>query len=140
MDSNTQKGCMIGCLSSVGIFIGFVALVIALSALTFRGCAQAISLQGGNGAEIASLDGELKPQDEKPFRKVWLSGRGGAKSAHVLKIRLHGIIASSFERNVFRIVQPRTRARRRPSARSAPRRGTSPSAGYTWTSTLPAAA
>ena len=101
MDSNTQKGCMIGCLSSVGIFIGLIVLVIALSALAFRGCTQAFSMQGGTNGEIASLDGELKPQDEKPFRKVWLSGRGGAKSAHVLKIRLRGIIASSFERNVF---------------------------------------
>ena len=101
MDPNTQKGCMIGCLSSVGIFVGFVALIVIMSALAFRGCTQAVSMRGGNGEDISSLDNELKPQDEKPFRKVWLSGRGGAKSAHVLKIRLHGIIASSFERNVF---------------------------------------
>ena len=101
MDPNTQKGCMIGCLSSVGIFAGFVALIVIMSALAFRGCTQAVSMRGGNGEDISSLDNELKPQDEKPFRKVWLSGRGGAKSAHVLKIRLHGIIASSFERNVF---------------------------------------
>ncbi len=100
MDPNTQKGCMIGCLSSVGIFVGFAALVAALSAFAFRGCTQSLSLCGQDG-ETSSLDGELKPHEEKPFRKVWLSGRGGAKSAHILKIRLHGVITSSNERNVF---------------------------------------
>ncbi|MBR1587520.1 MAG: signal peptide peptidase SppA, partial [Kiritimatiellae bacterium] len=101
MDPNTQKGCMIGCLSSVGMFAGFVVLAFVLSALALRGCTQAISTDIGADGDTTSPDGELKPQDEKPFRKVWLSSRGGAKSAHVLKVRLHGIIASSFERNVF---------------------------------------
>ena len=101
MDSNTQKGCMIGCLTSVGIFMGFAVLVVVLSAFAFRGCTQSLSMCGGQGEETSPLDGELKPQEEKPFRKVWLSGRGGAKSAHILKIRLHGVIMSSYERNMF---------------------------------------
>ena len=102
MEPNTQKGCMIGCLTSVGIFVGIVFAIILLFAFAFRGCTQLASLSGENGAENTSgFDDELMPQDEKPFKKVWLSERGGAKAAHVLKIRLHGIIASSFERTVF---------------------------------------
>ena len=101
MEPNTQKGCMIGCLTSVGIFIGLVIAVILLCVFAFRGCTQAVSTSGEMHGEATALDGELRPQDEKPFQKVWLSGRGGAKAAHVLKIRLHGIISSSFERNVF---------------------------------------
>ena len=102
MEPNTQKGCMIGSLTSVGIFVGIVFAIILLFAFAFRGCTQLASLSGENGAENTSgFDDELMPQDEKPFKKVWLSERGGAKAAHVLKIRLHGIIASSFERTVF---------------------------------------
>lgn len=101
MDSNTQKGCMIGCLSSVGIFVGFIFALVLLCIFAFRGCTQMASLSGDASGEAASPDGELRPQDEKPFQKVWLSCRGGAKAAHVLKIRLHGIISSSFERSVF---------------------------------------
>ena len=28
MESNTQKGCMIGCLASVGIFVGLVFAIV----------------------------------------------------------------------------------------------------------------
>ncbi len=101
MDSNTQKGCMIGCLSSVGIFIGFVVLLMLLMTSAFRGCTQMAAESNVVTKEADSLYGERKPQDDKPFKKVWLSNNGSTKAAHVLKVRLHGIIASSFERNPF---------------------------------------
>ena len=101
MESNTQKGCMIGCLASVGIFVGLVFAIVLLSVFAFRGCTQAVSWSGEATGEASMLEGELTPQDEKPFQKVWISERGGARAAPVLKIRLHGIISSSFERNVF---------------------------------------
>ena len=101
MEPNTQKGCMIGCLSSVGIFVGFIFALCLLVFFAIRGYTQTAS-ETDNAMESANvLGGELKPQDEKPFRKVWLSEHGGAKAAHVLKIRLRGIIAASFERNIF---------------------------------------
>ena len=102
MEPNTQKGCMIGCLSSIGIFVGIVFAFLLLSIFAIRGCTQAISDSSSvSGGTADATCVELRPQDEKPFRKVWLTGKGGAKAAHVLKIRLHGIIASSVERNLF---------------------------------------
>ena len=101
MEPNTQKGCMIGCLSSVCIFIGIIFAIGLLSLFAIRGCTQAASGVPGASGISRALDNELRPQDEKPFKKVWLSGKGGTKAAHVLKIRLHGIISSSFERTIF---------------------------------------
>ncbi len=98
MDSNTQKGCMIGCLASVGIFIGIAFGIFLLFALAIRGCTQVAS----NGGLAARANGvENRPKDEEPFRKVWLEGRGGAKAANILKIRLHGVISSSIKYSLF---------------------------------------
>ena len=99
MDANTQKGCMIGCLTSVGLLAGSVVAVVLLCVFAIRGCTEMASVD--TAGEASPLDGELKPQDEKQFRKVWLSGRGGAKAAHVLKLRINGILSSNFERTVF---------------------------------------
>ena len=82
MDPNTQKGCMIGCLSSIGIFLGICLAIAGLFAFSIRGCTQMAAQAGdaaGNAGEV-----QLQPQEDKPFKKVWLSGKGGAKAAHVL--------------------------------------------------------
>ena len=40
MEENTQKGCLIGCLSSVGILVGITTLMFAMISLSIRGCAK----------------------------------------------------------------------------------------------------
>ena len=93
MDANTQKGCMLGCLISVGIFAIALFFFILLMALAFRGCAQM--------SETAVDIPENAPQDAKPFKKVWLSGNGDDDAAHILKINIRGVISSRMERGIF---------------------------------------
>ena len=76
MEPNTQKGCMIGCLSSVCIFIGIIFAIGLLFLFAIRGCTQAASGTPGASGISSALDNELRPQDEKPFKKIWLSGKG----------------------------------------------------------------
>ena len=98
MEENTQKGCLIGCLSSVGILVGIVMLMFAMIAFCIRGCT---SMTNSDMSKTMDKLAEARPQDEVPFKKTWLSGRGGGNAAHVLKIRLHGIISESIPRNIF---------------------------------------
>ncbi len=99
MDANTQKGCMLGCLISAGLIAAGIATIILLMAFAIRGCTQMTAHTLDGGVETAL--NEKVPQDEKPFKKVWISGKGGASAVHVLKIRLRGVIADGVERNFF---------------------------------------
>ena len=98
MEENTQKGCLIGCLSSVGILFGIMMLMFAMVALCIRGCS---SMSNSDMSKTMGNLAEARPQDEAPFKKTWLSGKGGENAAHVLKIRLRGIISESIQRNIF---------------------------------------
>jgi len=98
MEENTQKGCLIGCLSSVGILVGIMMLMFAMIALCIRGCANVANSDMSEAMERAA---EKRPQDEVPYKKAWLSGKGGKDSVHILKIRLRGIISESLQRNIF---------------------------------------
>ena len=95
MDLKTQRGCMIGCLISVGLFAVALFLFILLMAFAFRGCTKMTE------ETFDEAVNERAPQDEKPFTKVWISGKGGDDAAHVLKIRIRGVISSDSERSIF---------------------------------------
>ena len=97
METNTKIGCMAGCLVSVGIFIGVVFLFSLIIAVAFRGCAE---MQADSQDAIA-----LAPQDANQFKKVWLSGDGEEDAAHVLKIRISGVMSSKIDRPVFGTVE-----------------------------------
>ena len=93
METNTKIGCMAGCLVSVGIFIGVVFLFSLIMAVALRGCSE---MQADSQDAIA-----LAPQDANQFKKVWLSGDGDEDAAHVLKIRMSGVMSSKVDRPVF---------------------------------------
>lgn len=84
---------MAGCLASVGILtIGFFLFVMIMS-FVLKGCAE---MQADSMDAIA-----LAPQDANQFKKVWLSGDGDEDAAHVLKIRISGVMSSKIDRPVF---------------------------------------
>lgn len=93
MDTNTKIGCMAGCLVSVGIFIGVAFLFSIVMAFAFRGCME----MPDDSADAFAL----APQDANQFKKVWLSGDGDEDAAHVLKIRMSGVMSSKIEQSVF---------------------------------------
>lgn len=93
METNTKIGCMAGCLASVGILtIGFFLFVMIMS-FVLKGCAE---MQADTQDAIA-----IVPQDLNQFKKVWLSGDGDEDAAHVLKIRISGVMTSRIDRPVF---------------------------------------
>ena len=93
METNTKIGCMAGCLASVGILtIGFFLFVIIMS-FVLKGCSE---MQADTQDAIA-----IVPQDSNQFKKVWLSGDGDEDAAHVLKIRISGVMTSRIDRPVF---------------------------------------
>lgn len=102
MEANTQKGFMLGCLSSVAIVAAVVLILFVLMALVLRGCSQMVVDVNAEQSQVETRYGELQPQDEKPFRKVWLTGRGGEKAPRVLRVRLHGIISTTLDRSFFK--------------------------------------
>ena len=84
---------MAGCLASIGIFtIGSFLFVIIMS-FVIKGCSE---MQADSQDAIA-----LAPQDANQFKKVWLSGDGDEDAAHVLKIRINGVMSSKIDRPVF---------------------------------------
>lgn len=84
---------MAGCLASVGILtIGFFLFVIIMS-FVLKGCSE---MQADTQDAIA-----IVPQDSNQFKKVWLSGDGDEDAAHVLKIRISGVMSSKIDRPVF---------------------------------------
>ena len=84
---------MAGCLASVGILtIGFFLFVMIMS-FVLKGCAE---MQADTQDAIA-----IVPQDSNQFKKVWLSGDGDEDAAHVLKIRISGVMTSRIDRPVF---------------------------------------
>ena len=93
METNTKIGCMAGCLVSVGIFIGVVFLFSLIMAVALRGCSE-MSMDSQDAIAIA-------PQDANQFKKVWLSGNGDEDAAHVLKIRISGVMSSQIDHPVF---------------------------------------
>ena len=101
MEPNTQKGCMIGCLASTGVMIVFLLIMFMLIAFVVRGCSQMAAEASASANMAESRYGEQLPRDEKPFKKVWVTGRGDEYAPRVLKVRLHGIISASLERNFF---------------------------------------
>ena len=111
MEPNTQKGCLIGCLVSAGILVASTVLVVFAIALVVRGCAE----MGADAMEEAVNT----PQDANQFKKVWLSG-DGEDAAHILKIRLHGVISSTVEHGIFETIDdtsaPTADSRKRTSA------------------------
>ena len=84
---------MAGCLASIGILtIGFFLFVMIMS-FVLKGCAE---MQADTQDAIA-----IVPQDSNQFKKVWLSGDGDEDAAHVLKIRISGVMTSKIDRPVF---------------------------------------
>ena len=84
---------MAGCLASIGILtIGFFLFVMIMS-FVLKGCAE---------MQADSMDAAaLAPQNANQFKKVWLSGDGDEDAAHVLKIRISGVMSSKIDRPVF---------------------------------------
>ena len=84
---------MAGCLASIGILtIGFFLFVMIMS-FVLKGCAE---------MQADSMDAAaLAPQNANQFKKVWLSGDGDEDAAHVLKIRMSGVMSSKIDRPVF---------------------------------------
>ena len=84
---------MAGCLASIGILtIGFFLFVMIMS-FVLKGCAE---MQADTQDAIA-----IVPQDSNQFKKVWLSGDGDEDAAHVLKIRISGVMSSQIDHPVF---------------------------------------
>ena len=102
MEANTQKGFMLGCLSSVAIVTVIFLFLSVLMTVAMRGCSQMVVDANAEETLAESRYGERQPRDEKPFKKVWLAGHGDAKAPRVLKIRLHGIISSSLDHSFFK--------------------------------------
>ena len=93
METNTKIGCMAGCLASIGIFTIGSFLFVVIMSFVIKGCAE---MQADSQDAIA-----LAPQDANQFKKVWLSGDGDEDAAHVLKIRISGVMSSKIDRPVF---------------------------------------
>ena len=73
-------------------------LMFAMVAFCIRGCT---SMSNSDMSKAMDKLAETRPQDETPFKKTWLYGKGGENAAHVLKIRLRGVISESIQRNIF---------------------------------------
>ena len=93
METNTKIGCMAGCLASIGILTIGAFLFVMIMSVVLKGCAE---MQADSMDAIA-----LAPQDANQFKKVWLSGDGDEDAAHVLKIRISGVMTSKIDRPVF---------------------------------------
>ena len=93
METNTKIGCMAGCLASVGILTISAFLFVIIMSFVLKGCAE---MQADTQDAIA-----IVPQDSNQFKKVWLSGDGDEDEAHVLKIRISGVMTSRIDRPVF---------------------------------------
>ena len=84
---------MAGCLASIGILTIGAFLFVIIMSFVLKGCAE---MQADSMDAIA-----LAPQDANQFKKVWLSGDGDEDAAHVLKIRISGVMSSKIDRPVF---------------------------------------
>ena len=84
---------MAGCLASIGIFTIGAFLFVIIMSFVLKGCAE---MQADTQDAIA-----IVPQDSNQFKKVWLSGDGDEDAAHVLKIRISGVMTSKIDRPVF---------------------------------------
>ena len=84
---------MAGCLASIGILTIGAFLFVMIMSFVLKGCAE---MQADSMDAIA-----LAPQDANQFKKVWLSGDGDEDAAHVLKIRISGVMTSKIDRPVF---------------------------------------
>ena len=93
METNTKIGCMAGCLASIGILTIGAFLFVIIMSFVLKGCAE---MQADTQDAIA-----IVPQDSNQFKKVWLSGDGDEDAAHVLKIRISGVMTSKIDRPVF---------------------------------------
>ena len=93
METNTKIGCMAGCLASIGILTIGAFLFVIIMSFVLKGCAE---------MQADSMDAAaLAPQNANQFKKVWLSGDGDEDAAHVLKIRISGVMSSKIDRPVF---------------------------------------
>jgi protease-4 len=93
METNTKIGCMAGCLASIGILTIGAFLFVIIMSFVLKGCAE---------MQADSMDAAaLAPQNANQFKKVWLSGDGDEDAAHVLKIRMSGVMSSKIDRPVF---------------------------------------
>ena len=93
METNTKIGCMAGCLASIGILTIGAFLFVIIMSFVLKGCSE---MQADTQDAIA-----IVPQDSNQFKKVWLSGDGDEDAAHVLKIRISGVMTSRIDRPVF---------------------------------------
>jgi protease-4 len=93
METNTKIGCMAGCLASIGILTIGAFLFVIIMSFVLKGCSE---MQADTQDAIA-----IVPQDSNQFKKVWLSGVGDDDAAHVLKIRISGVMTSRIDRPVF---------------------------------------
>ena len=84
---------MAGCLASIGILTIGAFLFVIIMSFVLKGCAE---MQADTQDAIA-----IVPQDSNQFKKVWLSGDGDEDAAHVLKIRISGVMTSRIDRPVF---------------------------------------
>ena len=84
---------MAGCLASIGILTIGAFLFVIIMSFVLKGCSE---MQADTQDAIA-----IVPQDSNQFKKVWLSGDGDEDAAHVLKIRISGVMTSRIDRPVF---------------------------------------
>ena len=84
---------MAGCLASIGILTIGAFLFVIIMSFVLKGCSE---MQADTQDAIA-----IVPQDSNQFKKVWLSGDGDEDEAHVLKIRISGVMTSRIDRPVF---------------------------------------
>ena len=84
---------MAGCLASIGILTIGAFLFVIIMSFVLKGCSE---MQADTQDAIA-----IVPQDSNQFKKVWLSGDGDEDAAHVLKIRISGVMTSKIDRPVF---------------------------------------
>ena len=63
MEANTQKGFMLGCLSSVAIVAAVVLILFVLMALVLRGCSQMVVDVNAEQSQVETRYGELQPRE-----------------------------------------------------------------------------
>lgn len=90
---------MIGCLSSVCVFVVCSFLLILMLGFMLRGCVQA----GDYSTSQPDTALQTKPEGEGDFKKVWIDGKGGRDAPKVLKIKIRGVISSSAPQELFSV-------------------------------------
>ena len=78
-----EKGCSIGCLATIAVF---VAVIVGIVALLWLACT---AMDLGMGKD----NGDGRSEREKPREKIWVCGDGDEDDPKVLRVKIGGVIS-----------------------------------------------